>query len=155
MSESEHWKNIVGQRNKENIALADEIYDKIKDNSESLSILSSLMSRIYTEKEKPLKPVKNYRGHPELKKALVDANLLEFYGDSCSHNAIFFDHSEIGTLDNVMHSIGRPYGLSIDQDVINKFQSLVDAGVSVFIDADMVHFPGRTIEIDIYLKPKD
>lgn len=150
MNRSEQWRNILGHDDKESIVLFNKIYEELKDNPMQERILEALISRLFTERVAPLKPRKSFRGHSELMNALADAKMLTKYQSTWAYYmTTLLDHVETVEKGKAMHIISRPYGVIIDQDVIDQLQALVNAGINVHFNADCEYYPGHTIEIDI------
>lgn len=150
MNRSEQWSGILRQDDMEAIELFNKIYDEIKDNPAQERILEALISRLFTEHVPPLKPRKSFRGHSEFMKALIDAKMIRVdFGTWTYYLMNLLDHFELVEKDGAMHLISRPYGVIIDQDVIDQLQALVNAGINVHFNADCEYYPGHTIEIDI------
>lgn len=149
---TDHWKNIIG-KDLDSLQIVDELFDTYKDHKNVFRILAALQSRVNEYRTPSMKKWGTFRGQRDIKEALENAGVVSFprgRPDSFLCNAGWLDHWETGKdSKDRFHLIGRPYGLCLDLDTLDQFKKMIDCGLSICIGADMVHFPGWTIEVDV------
>jgi hypothetical protein len=154
------WKNIITDKTpegKQATRIADELFEKYKDNDYFFRILSALMARYHEYTSAPsliVKPTRSLRTQKDIALAMEKSGVMSFrHGSVAGRNNDLLDHMDMGKdAKGEFHVVGRPYGLHLDLETLDRLRTLVENGMHIAISADMVHFPGWTIEIDMTKK---